>query len=182
MSNRRFGLVALVMVALAGLIAGMVFTAKLDVFNQVNGESSSSSVKQMASAGDHTLAPTPDISSQPLTFDAFRKIAKRSNPAVVNIYTTQIIKGKDPFEDFFGGDPFFRRFFGDPNNEARPREQKQNALGTGVIIDPEGYILTNNHVVENADEIRVSAEDTGGPANGLVAKVIGRDPKTAGPR
>jgi serine protease Do len=176
MSNRRFGLVALIMVALAGLIAGMVFTAKLDVFNQVNGEPSGS-VKQMAAASDHTLAPSPDISGQPLTFDAFRKIAKRLNPAVVNIYTTQIIKGKDPFEDFFGGDPLFRRFFGNPN-EARPREQKQNALGSGVIIDPEGYILTNNHVVENADEIRVSTEDTGGPANGLVAKVIGRDPKT----
>lgn len=176
MSNKRLGWVAIIMVALAGMIAGMVFTAKLDIFNQVNGESSAA-VKQMAASSDHTLAPSADISGQPLTFDAFRKIAKRLNPAVVNIYTTQIMKGKDPFEDFFGGDPFFRRFFGDPN-EGRTREQKQNALGSGVIIDPEGYILTNNHVVENADEIKVSTEDTGGAANGLVAKVVGRDPKT----
>ncbi|HET6267983.1 MAG TPA: DegQ family serine endoprotease [Acidobacteriota bacterium] len=176
MSNRRFGLVALLMVALVGLIAGMVFTAKLDIFNQVNGESPAAPAAQ-AQPASHTLTPSPDISDQPLTFDAFRKIAKRLNPAVVNIYTTQIIRGRDPFQDFFGGDDFFRRFFGDQNPNQQ-RESRQNALGSGVIIDATGYILTNNHVVENADEIRVSSEDTGGPNNGIVAKVIGRDPKT----
>jgi serine protease Do len=111
-----------------------------------------------------------------LSFDAFRKIAKRMNPTVVNIYTTQIIRGRDPFEDFFGGgQDFFRRFF----EQGPEREMRQSSLGSGVIIDAEGYILTNNHVVENADSIRVSLDDrdTQGQ-NGMEAKVIGRDPKT----
>jgi len=170
MSNRRFGWIAILGVALVGLIAGMVFTAKLDVFNQANGQESGA-VVPAARTG-----PSEDISGQPLTFDAFRKIAKRLNPTVVNIYTTQIIRGRDPLEDFFGGgSDMFRRFF----DEQPERETRQSSLGSGVIIDPEGYILTNNHVIENADEIRVSLEDrdqTG--RNGLEAKLIGRDPKT----
>jgi serine protease Do len=169
MSNRRFGWIAILGVALVGLIAGMVFTAKLDVFNQASGQEPAKVVPAARTA------PSDDLSGQPLTFDAFRKIAKRLNPTVVNIYTTQIIKGRDPFEDFFGGGDMLRRFF----DEQPERETRQSSLGSGVIIDPEGYILTNNHVVENADEIRVSLEDrdqTG--RNGLVAKVVGRDPKT----
>ena len=171
MSNRRFGWIAILGVALVGLIAGMVFTAKLDVFNQANGQETSSGIEPAA-----RTVPAEDISGQPLSFDAFRKIAKRMNPTVVNIYTTQIVRGRDPLEDFFGGgQEFFRRFFDD----APEREMRQSSLGSGVIIDAEGYILTNNHVVENADEIRVSLDDrdTQG-ANGLEAKVVGRDPKT----
>src|SRR5688572_28048866 len=146
MSNRRFGWIAILGVALVGLIAGMVFTAKLGVLNQANGEETSQVVPAARTV------PTEDISGQPLTFDAFRKIAKRMNPTVVNIYTTQIIRGRDPLEEFFGGgQEFFRRFF----EEQPEREMRQSSLGSGVIIDPEGYILTNNHVVENADEIRV---------------------------
>jgi serine protease Do len=173
MSNRRFGWIALLGVALVGLVAGMVFTAKLDVFNQANGQDTS---KVEVTPAARTV-PSEDISGQPLTFDAFRKIAKRMNPTVVNIYTTQIIRGRDPFEDFFGGgDDFLRRFFGDNGQE---RESRQNSLGSGVIIDAAGYILTNNHVVENADEIKVSLKDEENiQANGLTAKVVGRDPKT----
>src|SRR3990172_4830778 len=151
MSSRRFGWIALTGVALVGLIAGMVFNARLDIFNQANGQETP---KTQVAPASRTI-PSEDISGQPLTFDAFRKIAKRMNPTVVNIYTTQIIRGRDPLQDFFGGDDFFRRFFGDTPE----REMKQSSLGSGVIIDPEGYILTNNHVVENADEIKVSTED-----------------------
>src|SRR5262249_50356167 len=159
MSNRRYGFAALIGVALVGLIAGMVFTAKLDIFNQASGQES----KQVASPQVEPATRTvtgDDLSGQPLTFDVFRKIAKKLNPAVVNIYTTQIVKGRDPFEDFFGGggnnnnDDLFRRFFG----ENPERETRQTSLGSGVIIDPSGFILTNNHVVENADEVRVSLE------------------------
>src|SRR5215467_6239273 len=107
MSNRRFGWIAILGVALMGLIAGMVFTAKLDVFNQASGQEPAKVVPAARTA------PSDDLSGQPLTFDAFRKIAKRLNPTVVNIYTTQIIKGRDPFEDFFGGGDMLRRFFDD---------------------------------------------------------------------
>ncbi len=172
MSNRRFGWIAILGVALVGLIAGMVFTAKLDVFNQANGQETSA----RQTTNPTKSVPGEDLSGQPLTFDAFRKIARRMNPTVVNIYTTQIIRGRDPFEDFFGGQEFFRRFF----QELPEREMKQSSLGSGVIIDPEGYILTNNHVVENADEIKVSLDDDGDNTgrNGFDAKIIGRDPKT----
>jgi len=171
MSSRRFGWIALLGVALVGLVAGMVFTARLDIFNQADGQETA---KAQVTPASRTL-PAEDLSGQPLTFDAFRKIAKRMNPAVVNIYTTQIVRGRDPFEDFFGNDDMFRRFFGDQPE----RESRQTSLGSGVIIDSNGFVLTNNHVVENADEIRVSMEDTGQPQlNGLVAKIVGRDPKT----
>ncbi len=170
MSNRRYGLIVVIGVALVGLIAGMVFTAKLDIFNQANGQATEK--VQVAPAA--LTVPAEDPSGQMLTFDVFRKIAKRMNPTVVNIYTTQIVRN-DPFQNFFGDDPFFRRFFGD--QQPGEREQKQNSLGSGVIIDPEGYILTNNHVVENADEIKVSLDDDS-IGEGLDAKIVGRDPKT----
>jgi serine protease Do len=176
MGNRRYGIAALIGVALVGLIAGMVFTARLDLFNQANGQDTQKAdVTRVA----RTLSPE-DLSGQPLTYDVFRTIAKRLNPTVVNIYTTQIVRGRDPFHDFFGDDPFFRRFFGDRDQEdqGNDREMRQSSLGSGVIIDPQGYILTNNHVVENADEIKVSFEDNGSGRDGVDAKVVGRDPKT----
>jgi serine protease Do len=175
MSNRRYGLVVLIGVALVGLIVGMVFTARLDIFNQATGqEPHQADITRVA----RTLS-SEDLTGQPLTYDVFRKIAKRMNPTVVNIYSTQIIRGQDPFHDFFGDDPFFRRFFGDNNNSENDRETRQSSLGSGVIIDADGYILTNNHVVENADEIKVSLEDDDNSGrNGLPAKIIGRDPKT----
>jgi serine protease Do len=170
MSNRRYGLAVVIGVALVGLIAGMVFTAKLDIFNQASGQATTEKV-QVAPAA--VTLPAEEPSGQPLTFDVFRKIAKKMNPTVVNVFTTQIVRN-DPFHDFFGDDPFFRRFFGDQQPDS---EQKQNSLGSGVIIDADGFILTNNHVVENADEIKVSLDDDS-VGQGLDAKVIGRDPKT----
>jgi serine protease Do len=178
MSNRRYGLAALIGVALVGLIAGMVFTARLDWFNQANGQDNGKAdVTRVA----RTISPE-DLSGQPLTFDVFRKIAKRLNPAVVNIYTTQVVRGRDPFHDFFGDDPLFRRFFGDEggngNDQGNEREMRQSSLGSGVVIGSDGYILTNNHVIENAESIKVSFEDDGNIRSGLDAKVVGRDPKT----
>lgn len=175
MSNRRYGLAALIGVALVGLIAGMVFTARLDWFNQANGQDTEKAdVTRVA----RTISPE-DLSGQPLTYDVFRKIAKRLNPAVVNIYTTQVVRGRDPFHDFFGDDPLFRRFFGDEGNgNGNEREMRQSSLGSGVVIGSDGYILTNNHVIENAESIKVSFEDDGNIRSGLDAKVVGRDPKT----
>ena len=110
----------------------------------------------------------------------FAKLAKRLAPATVNISTTKIVKrrrgqfrhpfgGNDPFRDFFG-DEFFDRFFGQP-----PRgDYKLRSLGSGFIIDKEGYIITNNHVIEGADEIKARLSDK----EEYDAKVIGRDVKT----
>ena len=96
--------------------------------------------------------------------DAVRKAA----PAVVSIFTSKEIK--TPQHPFFN-DPLFRRFFGDgPTDEP----QRASGLGSGVIVSAHGYILTNHHVVEAADEIEVGLAD----GNKLRAKVIGTDPET----
>jgi serine protease DegS len=90
-------------------------------------------------------------------------------PAVVNIYTTTVVRSAPhPFLD----DPLFRRFFGD--QFSTPRERTQNSLGSGVIISPQGYLLTNNHVVAEADQIEVLLSD----GRSLSAELVGSDPET----
>ena len=101
------------------------------------------------------------------------RLAKELTPSVVNISTTQVVKGRGRLRSPLGEDDpfneFFKRFFGDT-----PRQFKSTSLGSGFIINRDGYILTNNHVVENATEISVKLSD----AREFKAKVIGRDPKT----
>jgi serine protease Do len=110
---------------------------------------------------------------------SFSQLVNHVKPTIVNISTTTVITGPDmqdrfmgpvnPFRDFFGED-FFDKFFG---NSPR-RERKQKSLGSGFVIDREGYILTNNHVVEKASSIKVKLSDE----KEYDAKIIGRDPKT----
>lgn len=96
---------------------------------------------------------------------SYRDAAKRAMPAVVNIFTTKGARQpKTPFMD----DPLFRRFFGDQ------QEERQFSLGSGVVISPQGYVLTNNHVIETADEIEVALAD----GRKAAAKVVGTDPET----
>ncbi len=96
---------------------------------------------------------------------SYRDAAKRAMPAVVNIFTTKGARQpKTPFMD----DPLFRRFFGDQ------QEERQFSLGSGVVVSPQGYVLTNNHVIETADEIEVALAD----GRKAVAKVVGTDPET----
>lgn len=106
-------------------------------------------------------------------------LVKSVRPSVVNISTTSVIKGpnmhdrffgqQNPFRDFFGED-FFEKFFGD----SPKKEFKQRSLGSGCIIDREGYIITNNHVIEKAQTIKVKLID----GKEYDATVVGRDPKT----
>ena len=94
--------------------------------------------------------------------------AKKAMPAVVNIFTSTIIKTPaNPFLD----DPRFRFFFGDPGDD---EPQNSSSLGSGVIVSPDGYILTNHHVVEAADQIEVALAD----GRKAKAHVIGSDPET----
>ncbi|MBI4640682.1 MAG: DegQ family serine endoprotease [Candidatus Tectomicrobia bacterium] len=117
-----------------------------------------------------------------LGLQIFAKLAEELSPAVVNINTTEVVKGQ-PFSPFFrgprspspfGNDPFqefFERFFGGNLPE---REFKRRNLGSGFIVSKDGYIVTNNHVVENATEIVVTIGDK----DDYKAKVVGRDAKT----
>ena len=101
---------------------------------------------------------------------SYRDAAKKAMPAVVNIFTTKEAKAsRNPWAQ----DPAWRRFFGDPRNGEQDQE-KQSSLGSGVIVSPEGYILTNNHVVEAADEIEVALSD-GRTAS---ATIVGTDPES----
>ncbi|HPL64132.1 MAG: DegQ family serine endoprotease [Syntrophales bacterium] len=118
--------------------------------------------------------PARDISGAPLSF---ADITDRVKPAVVNISTTKTVKsgvrsrsGDEFFDRFFGGDDFFRRFFGDMPQ----REFKQRSLGSGFIITKDGYIFTNNHVIEKADRIKVKLSN----GKEYEAKVVGKDAKT----
>lgn len=108
---------------------------------------------------------------------AFIAIAEKANRSVVTILTNKVVEARrvhpffdGPFEDFFGED-FFGRFFG-PRN--RDREYQVRGLGSGVVVSRDGYLLTNNHVIEGADKLQVLLRD----GERRDAKVVGTDAKT----
>jgi len=109
--------------------------------------------------------------------DSFADLAEKLSPAVVNISTTQIVKSErsgvlpqfppgHPFEDFF-------KDFGDKGKKGN-RERKATSLGSGFVIDEEGLVITNNHVIDGADEIFVIFQD----GEKVSAELVGKDPKT----
>jgi serine protease Do len=127
-----------------------------------------------------TTNPPPRLNIQeaPINRDgrapvSFAPVAKKVAPSVVNIYSTLTIKER-PNQLF--NDPFFRHFFGDEfGPEAQPRERKAESLGSGVIVSPEGYILTASHVVEGAEAVKVALSSG---EKEFDAKIIGTDPPT----
>ena len=110
----------------------------------------------------------------PTTPGSFSELAKGASPSVVNISTVKVVRGRERAPMPFGPDDpfkeFFDRFFGDQ----LPKDFRQRSLGSGFIIDKDGLILTNNHVVEKTDEIKVKLADK----REFKAEIIGRDPKT----
>jgi len=109
----------------------------------------------------------------------FSGIAENARHAVVNIRTTKTIKGGGRVFNFFGQGPFggrdlFRQFMNPYGQQGPSRDYKENSLGSGFVIDPKGYIVTNNHVVDGADEIVVKMYNK----KEYPAKVVGRDKKT----
>jgi serine protease Do len=145
---------------LVGLIIGLGISSNFNLLS--NGLTQEANISKEAI----------DILSK--TGQAMAEVAAAVKPAVVNISSTKTIKISGMQSPFFD-DPFFRRFFGDEFGPfQRPREHKESGLGSGVIVDKDGYILTNNHVIRDADEIKVKLSDK----REFKGKVIGTDPKT----
>jgi len=143
-----------------GILVGLLLASRLNLISQLTAKN------QVSSRSVDTLTQLSE---------ALSDVAAVSTPSVVNISTTRVIKSRDeaPF-DFFD-DPFFRRFFGDqfPHQDV-PKEHKEQSLGSGVIVSEDGYIITNNHVIEKAQEIKVLLGDK----RDFKAKLVGADPKT----
>lgn len=114
-------------------------------------------------------APLTSNTAPSLSTTSYADAVEKAAPAVVNIFTQKLVTERvHPLME----DPLFRHFFG--NNQGSTRQRLESSLGSGVIISPEGYILTNNHVIEAADEIQVALRD----GRTAVARIVGTDPET----
>src|SRR5579864_4643616 len=121
-----------------------------------------------------TLRIAGNAPAGPVNFnEGFASVVEPLLPAVVNISTSKVVKSQKGGENPFFQDPFFRQFFGNPDDQ-QPREQREHSLGSGVIVNPDGYILTNNHVVDGASDVQVTLSDK----RQLKAKIVGTDPRT----
>jgi len=127
-------------------------------------------------------AATPLVGSAMAVYtpESFSELAEAARPGVVNIRTVKTIKGGSPVFRHFFGKPFggnpnpFDEFFGPFQGDGHQRDFKQRSLGSGFLIDEDGFIVTNNHVIENADQIKVILSDD----KEFDAELVGRDPKT----
>lgn len=147
----------------AGVLLGVLLTARYGMVTTVESASPAAVGVPLADA------ETPK---------SFASVVKAVMPAVVNISTTRVVKTpQGPEGAPFGGDEeFFRRFFGDEffRRFHAPRNRRENSLGSGVIVSNDGYIITNNHVIAKADEIKVLLSDK----REFIGKVVGTDPKS----
>lgn len=161
---------AVLAATVAGGLAGSVLTLGL-VSGSIPGQSTAmataASLVEPVSAQAHY--PSVDLAD----------IAEKATASVVNISSTKLLKspggeggegGGSPFMD----DPFFRRFFQLPPGQGIPQERRAQSLGSGVIVDDDGIVLTNNHVVDGADEIKVTLAD----GREFDAELVGADPQS----
>ncbi|HEX2720394.1 MAG TPA: DegQ family serine endoprotease [Candidatus Deferrimicrobium sp.] len=153
----------IVVLVLASIAAGIVLTAGFNV----------SPIAQALRGDKEKPAAVPAGQGLRMVPVDIPQLFKEVSPAVVNISTTQVLKlnrprARNPFGQQDPFDEFFNNFFG-----RMPKEQKRRSLGSGFIVSPDGYILTNSHVVEKADEVTVTLLDK----EEFKAKVVGTDPK-----
>jgi serine protease Do len=174
--QKRWTVYVLVIVLVAltvGFLKAMRRGADAPTAGGAQAASARADATSQTPVGTGGRSPAADaVRGQAMDTMLFRNIAKRENPVVVYI-TTQSRLEEPELTNFFGGDDFLRRFFGGPMPR---RERLQRALGSGFLISQEGDILTNNHVIAGAEEIRVGL--FGDDRKTYVATVTGRDPLT----
>jgi serine protease Do len=164
-SGRAARPAALVAMLTLGLIAGFVLRAVA---------SAGAAVAATKPAGASVPAGASIPITPPAAGEGYATIAQAVMPTVVNISSLQVIKTYERWSPFMA-DPFFQQFFGGGGYDyVVPRERRELSLGSGVIADPKGIILTNNHVVEHATEVKVALSD----GRELPARVIGVDTRT----
>jgi serine protease Do len=152
--RRWVAFVSLLLVLVIGLVAGSWTTSKtsrnIPVFTAVN----------------------IDTSGDQVSFaNGFTPVVQKAVPAVVNVSTSKVVRTHGASTPFFSN-PFFQQFFGNPFGV--PQERREHALGSGVIFSPDGYIITNNHVIAGATDVKVLLSDK----REFQANIIGADPKT----
>ncbi len=164
MATRKSSVFYGLLIAVTSLVVGMVIASRLDL-----------TATSSAANGPLTIPATnSDPLEGPLDASTFRNIARVAGPAVVSIQATSMreVRTSDSLREFFGFP-----FPGTPNerNQQAPQQRPQVGAGSGFIIDKAGYILTNNHVVDGATSIEVRLSNMHELAEGLPAKVVGRD-------
>ncbi len=166
MFRKRFSLWSLVIVSFAAALVAVILFAKFGSVNDLTAQDKIYHVEEKVSA-----RPAAWFESRPASF---ADLAEKVQVAVVNINTSKVVKQQImPFPHFGPRDPFFDDFF-EKFFEGIPKEQRQRSLGSGFIINKEGDILTNYHVVAAAEDIEVKLSD----GRKFKAKIIGKDERT----
>ena len=165
--QKKFFPISLALI-LTGIIMGFIISGAFDITSKGVAEA----IPEITIDTDSEASPQIQKSDYPLIdqlSDAFNNVAEKVTPSVVTVYTEQTVKTRrHPYYNF-------EDFFGLPNpNQRKEREQKQQGLGSGIIVSKDGYILTNNHVVAGADEVKVRLSNN----KEYKAEIIGADKKS----